>query len=118
MDTFTKIGSRLCKVGDVSVNNHLFGGRMLEWLAEEAAIYAMEQTGHPHLMGYRFSEVLLKRAVFPGEIVTFYGGAPRYGTTSITFAVEARVGAMTALTAECTFVAVDSSGQKTALTRL
>lgn len=106
------IGSRLIKRLELGIGNALYGGRMLEWLAEHGALYSMKVTGESHLVGYRFGDVVLSRPVREGDILDFYGGVPQFGTTSVTFPVTAKVGEETALTAVCTFVAVDENGLK------
>ncbi len=108
-------GSRLVKALDLGIGGALYGGRMLEMMAEQAAIHAMKLTGEPHLVGYRFGEVVLRRPVREGEILDFYADEARFTRSSVTFVLTARVGNADALTAECTFVAVDRGGKKKAI---
>ncbi len=108
----THIGSRLVKTLDLGLGGTLYGGRMLDFMAEHAAIHAMKCTGEPHMVGYRFGEVVLSRPVRSGEIVDFYGGEPRLGCSSVTFELIGRVENEVAVRAECTFVAVDAQGCK------
>ena len=60
------IGSKLVKAGDLGLGGFLYGGRLLEYLAEQSAIYAMKSTGEPHLLGYRAgaTTILSARCVF------------------------------------------------------
>ena len=111
------IGSRLIKTLDLGIGGALYGGRMLEMMAEQAAIHAMKLTGEAHLVGFRFGDVTLRRPVREGEILDFYAGAPHFTSCSVTFPLAGRVGNAQALTAECTFVAVDAHGNKKKIDR-
>ena len=106
------IGSRLVRIGDLGVGGKLYGGRMLEFLAEQAAVFAVRITGKRHLAGYRFDNVVLSRPVGEGEIVEFYGEVKEFRRCSVTFFIHGRVGGAAALEAECTFVNVDEKGCK------
>ena len=106
------LGSRLVKILDLGVGENLYGGRLLEMAAEQGAVHAARSTGEAHLVGYRFSEFYLTRPVKSGEILDFYAEKVRFGTCSVTFFLEARVGGEQALRGECTFVAVDAEGRK------
>ena len=114
----THLGSRLVKTLDLSLGGVLYGGRMLDFVAEHAAIHAMKCTGEPHMVGYRFGEIVLSRPVRAGEIIDFHGGEPRFGRSSVTFELTGRVGSEVAVRAECTFVAVDERGCKKLLERV
>ena len=114
----THLGSRLVKTLDLSLGGVLFGGRMLDFVAEHAAIHAMKCTGEPHMVGYRFGEIVLSRPVRAGEIIDFSGGESRFGRSSVTFELTGRVGNEVAVRAECTFVAVDEHGCKKLLERV
>ncbi len=106
------IGSRLVKICDLGVGGKLYGGRMLEFLAEQAAVFAVKITGKHHLAGYRFDNVVLSRPVTEGEIIDFYGAGPVSRRCSVTFHISARVKGVPALEADCTFVNIDENGQK------
>ena len=79
------LGSRLVKELDLGVGGNLYGGRMLDFTAEQAAIHAARCTGESHPVGYRFSEFYLTRPVKAGEILDFYAGKPEFGRSSVTF---------------------------------
>lgn len=107
-----KITSTMCKALDIGNRNTLFGGRMLSWLDEAAAIYAMQITNCPDLVTYRLAETIFTRPVRHNDILEFYGDNPRKGRHSITFRIQVMVGGQECLSTECTFVAVDSNGNK------
>lgn len=106
------IGSKLVKTGDLGLGGYLYGGRLLEYLAEQSAIYAMKSTGEPHLLGYRFDDVVITNPAREGDILDFIGGQPRIGHTSVSFDLTVKTGDKTILTARCVFVAVGPDGRK------
>lgn len=108
------LGSRLVKELDLGVGGNLYGGRMLDFTAEQAAIHAAGVPGNPsgRLPVLR---ILPDAAGQGGEILDFYAGKPEFGRSSVTFAIEVRVGGERALRGECTFVAIGPDGRKKAL---
>ncbi len=111
--TMTRITTHLVLTGDIGVSGNLFGGKVMAWMDEAAAIYAMWATGGAKVVTRRFSEILFDKPVHNGEQLEFHCGNPRKGKTSITFAIIAKVGSDVKFQAECTFVAVDDQGNKT-----
>ena len=108
-----RITSRICKLMDIGNRNTLFGGQMLAWLDEAAALYAMEITQCNDLVTYRLAETVFKRPVRHNDILHFYGDAPRMGRCSLTFQLYVMVNDEMCLHTECTFVRSDENGQKT-----
>ncbi|HQW85324.1 MAG TPA: acyl-CoA thioesterase, partial [Ferruginibacter sp.] len=45
------------KPEDLNPNNSLFGGRLLQWIDEEAVIYAIIQMQNPHVVTKFISEI-------------------------------------------------------------
>jgi acyl-CoA thioesterase YciA len=106
------VSSKLCLVKDVGRNGNLFGGNMMAWMDEVAAIYAMKTTNESQLATLRFGEILFKHPVKVNDIVDFYCELTHKGYTSITFDITAMVGNITVFHTDCTFVAVDDNGNK------
>jgi len=100
---------------DVGINGNLFGGNMLAWMDEAAAIYAMTTTGEPNMVSVRFAEIVFRSPVKEGEVLNFYCEKPRQGRTSFTFDISAEVNCEERFRTECTFVAVDDCGCKKAI---
>lgn len=112
-----RLGARLCKACDLGIGGNMYGGRLLEWFAEQAALHAQSLTGEAHLLGYRFDGIRITAPVHAGDALEYFAaGAPRFGRTSVTFELEVRVGEQTVMCGECTFVAVDSAGRKKPIT--
>ncbi len=109
------ITTHLVLTGNLGVSGNLYGGQVMAWMDEAAAIYAMWATGGMKVVTRRFSEILFDHPVHAGERLEFDCGNPRCGTTSITFTVIAHVAEKVMFQAECTFVAVDDHGQKTSV---
>ncbi len=107
-----RFGSRLCKECDLGVGRVLYGGRLLEWLAEQAALYAMAVTGETRMVGYRFDDIVIKRPAAAGEVLDFFMSEAEFGTSSVVFDLEIRVGDAVVLSGRCRYVAVDADGAK------
>jgi acyl-CoA thioesterase YciA len=70
---------------DLNPAGSLFGGRALEWIDEEAAIFAICQLKYPtHLVTKLMSTIDFKSLAFKGDIVEIGMNTVKVGTTSIT----------------------------------
>ena len=108
-----KIMSLLCKHMDTGACDRLFGGKMLFYLDEAAAVYAYSHVGKGvNLVTYRFGEIKFRRPVKLNEVLSFYGGEPHFSEHSISFAMEVRVDDELCLETAVTLVSVDASGKK------
>jgi len=115
-----KVTSKLCMTKDLGLNGNLFGGNMMVWIDEAAAIFAKLKTGEEFIVTKRFGEMLFLKPVKANDLVNFYCTLVNVGNTSITFTVEAFIDYGDTLTKEhyrvfktdCTFVAVDENGNK------
>lgn len=76
---------------DLNPAGTLFGGRALEWIDEEAAIFAYCQLKYPgHLVTKAMSAIDFKAPAHRGEIVEIGTETVKVGTTSITIAISLR----------------------------
>ncbi|MEO2082060.1 hotdog domain-containing protein, partial [Leeuwenhoekiella sp.] len=57
------------KPQDLNPNRSLFGGRLLEWIDEEAALYAIIQLENPRTVTKYISEIDFKSSAREGDIV-------------------------------------------------
>ncbi len=112
MEMRRRVSTHICMTSDIGNSGNLFGGKMMMWMDEAAAIYAMWATGEKKMVTRHFSEVNFESPVKHAELVDFYCGNPRKGRTSITFDLEVVSAGETKLVAECTFVAIDDHGEK------
>ena len=111
-------GSRICMQKDLGINGNLFGGNMLAWMDESAAIFARQMTGEKYVVTLRFGEILFKHPVKEGDMVSFKCSVTKRGKTSISFKIQASTNENPVFETDCTFVAVDSSGNKREISRL
>ncbi len=107
-----KVASRLCMIKDLGVSGNLFGGNMMAWLDEVAAIFAIQVTGGENMVTVHYSDMTFKQPVKERDIVDFYCGKVRRGTTSVTFEIMARCEEKTVFCADAVFVALDRNGMK------
>ncbi|MFH0883888.1 MAG: hotdog domain-containing protein [bacterium] len=104
------ITAKMCMTKDVGTHGNLFGGIMMSWMDESAAIFTREYTGESHVVTVRFSEIVFKHPVKVGQIVRFFATKPKLGKSSITFDISGIVDATTVVHTTCTFVALDEKG--------
>jgi acyl-CoA hydrolase len=104
------------KPGDLNPNSTLFGGRLLQWIDEEAALYAVVQLENPHVVTKFISEINFISAPRQGDIIEIGILAIHFGNTSLTMRCEVR----NKLTREpilriekIVFVNVDAEGKPT-----
>lgn len=108
------ITRKLCMTKDVGVNGNLFGGNMLAWIDEAAAIFAHLQTREERMVTLRFGEVTFHEPIKVGYMLDFYCTDVIFGKTSITFKVNVYLSETQTMvcSTSCTFVAVDKDGHK------
>ena len=78
------------KPEDLNPNGSLFGGSLLKWIDEEAAIYAMCQLETPKVVTKIISEINFVSSGKLGDIVEMGMTASEFGRTSITLKCEVR----------------------------
>ena len=77
------LSHRLVMPYDLNYANSLFGGRALEWIDEEAAIYAICQLETNCLVTKHIGEISFESAALQGDIVEFGLATKKVGNTSI-----------------------------------
>lgn len=78
------LSRRLVMPNDLNYANSLFGGRALEWIDEEAAIYAICQLETNCLVTKHIGEISFESAALQGDVVEFGLETKKVGKTSIT----------------------------------
>ena len=78
------------KPEDLNPNNSLFGGRLLQWIDEEAVIYAIIQLENKHVVTKLISEVNFISSPKQGDIIELGIVAVNFGRTSMTLRCEVR----------------------------
>lgn len=101
---------------DLNANGSLFGGSLLKWIDEEAAIYAIVQLENPKVVTKFISEINFVSSAKQGDIIELGITATHFGTSSITMRCEVRnkITRKSILTIErIVFVNLDDNGNPT-----
>jgi len=78
------------KPEDLNPNGTLFGGRLLEWIDEEAALYTVIQLENQKVVTKYISEIDFKASARAGDIIEIGIEIIKFGTASITLSCEVR----------------------------
>lgn len=78
------------KPEDLNPNQSLFGGRLLQWIDEEAALYAIIQFENPKAVTKYISEINFVSSAKQGDIIEIGLEATKFGATSLTLKCEVR----------------------------
>lgn len=78
------------KPEDLNANGTLFGGSLLKWIDEEAAIYSIVQLGNNRAVTKYISEINFVSSARQGDIIELGITATSFGRTSITLRCEVR----------------------------
>lgn len=78
------------KPEDLNPNSTLFGGRLLAWIDEEIALYAIIQLESPRIVTKHMSEINFKSSARQGDIIEIGIDVIKFGTTSLTLLCEVR----------------------------
>ena len=99
---------------DLNANGTLFGGSLLKWIDEEAAIYAILQLGNRRVVTKIISEINFLASAIEGDLIEMGLIATKFGHTSITMRAEVRnmVTRKSILTVDrIVFVGLDDQGR-------
>jgi len=78
------------KPEDLNPNASLFGGRLLEWIDEEAALYAIVQLENHHVVTKYIAEIDFKSSARQGDVIEIGIEPVKFGNTSLTLRCEVR----------------------------
>ena len=78
------------KPEDLNPNGTLFGGRLLAWIDEEAALYTLIQLENKRIVTKFISEINFNSSAKQGDIVELGMEVIKFGKTSLTLKCEAR----------------------------
>lgn len=81
---------RWVKPEDLNAHGTLFGGSLLRWIDEEAAIYAIIQLGNPRAVTKFMSEIDFVSSARQGDLIELGITATGFGRTSVTMRAEVR----------------------------
>lgn len=101
------------KPEDLNQHGALFGGRLLQWVDEEAAIIAVTQLGTTNLVTRYMSEISFLARADRGDLLEITYEVTGFGRTSITLSckvVNSVTGAEILTLERIVFVSVDTNG--------
>ena len=78
------------KPEDLNPNGTLFGGRLLSWIDEEAALYSIIQLENKRVVTKYMSEINFMSSAAKGDIVEIGIEVVSFGQSSLTLKCEAR----------------------------
>jgi acyl-CoA hydrolase len=78
------------KPEDLNPNQTLFGGRLLQWIDEETALFAQLQLNNRRIVTKFISEINFLSAPKQGDIIEIGIAAIYFGNTSLTMRCEVR----------------------------
>ena len=78
------------KPEDLNANGTLFGGKLLAWIDEEAALYSIVQLENPKVVTKFMSEINFMSAAKQGDIVEIGLDVAQFGKSSLVLKCEVR----------------------------
>lgn len=117
MSEYRHIVRKWVKPEDLNQHGALFGGRLLQWVDEEAAIIAVAQLGRIDVVTRHMSAIDFVSRADRGDLLELTYRVSRIGRTSITLSCRvdnAVTGAEVLTLEQIVFVAVDENGDPVA----
>ncbi len=81
---------KLVKPEDLNANQTLFGGKVLAWVDEEAALYSIIQLENKRIVTKYMSEINFMSTAVQGDIVEIGVEVVKFGKTSLNLNCEVR----------------------------
>ena len=78
------------KPEDLNPNKTLFGGKLLAWIDEEAALYSIVQLENSHVVTKHMSEINFMSSAREGDIVEIGIEVVKFGRTNLVLKCEVR----------------------------
>ena len=78
------------KPEDLNPNGTLFGGQLLAWIDEEAALYTIIQLENSKIVTKYISEINFMASAIQGDIIEIGMEVTKFGKSSMTMKCEAR----------------------------
>ena len=105
---------KIVKPQDLNAHGTLFGGAVLSWIDEEAAVFVLCQLGKKNVVTKYMSEINFVSSAMQGDVIEIGMEVVKFGTTSITLKCEVRTKfqKQTIITIDTiVFVHVDENGR-------
>lgn len=81
---YMSMSLRLIMPGDLNAAGRLFGGRLMEWVDEIAALYCMSQLARKQIVTKKISEVIFNEPADLRDVLEFLCRVKSAGRSSIT----------------------------------
>lgn len=78
------------KPEDLNPNKTLFGGKLLAWIDEEAALYSIIQLDNKHVVTKFMSEINFMASAREGDVIEIGMDVVKFGRTSLILRCEVR----------------------------
>ena len=78
------------KPEDLNPNHSLFGGKLLAWIDEEAALYSIVQLENPRVVTKHMSEINFVSSAKQGDIIEIGLDVVKFGNSSLILKCEVR----------------------------
>ena len=105
---------KLVMPGDLNPANTLFGGKMMAWIDEAAALYAMCQMESRNIVTKKITEIDFQQPVHSGDFLEFNASIVKIGRTSLTIGINVtkklRNSRVEVCSCSIVFVNLDSKG--------
>jgi acyl-CoA thioesterase YciA len=105
---------KLVQPYDLNAGGTLYGGRCLEWIDQEAAIYAMTEARHPRMVTKSISAIKFVAPAFQGDIIEIGVALKSVGKTYLVLEIivrNLRTQQIIVNVDEMIFVAVNEKGR-------
>ena len=117
LDGYTLCTQKIVMYTDLNSARRLFGGRMLSWIDEAAAMTAMSSMGTRSLVTKKLSEVIFDAPAMLGDLVEIWSRPAKQGRTSLTLDCRVVVRAIESgsvkqiCSCNIVFVSIDEDGR-------
>jgi acyl-CoA hydrolase len=82
--TYFSMSRKIVMGADLNGAGRLFGGRLMEWVDENAALFCMAQMGTRQIVTKKISEVIFNQPADLGDVLEFLCRVKDAGRTSLT----------------------------------
>lgn len=120
IDEFDVVTSRLIMNADLNAAGKLFGGRLMAWVDEAAALFCMDKLKTRHIVTKKFSEIIFNEPAHLGDVLELRCRIKASGRTSLTIecivptkVIQSGDASRIIIHCDVVFVAIDRNGRPT-----
>lgn len=108
------VTSTIVRQNDIALNGNLFGGKLLAWVDEYAALYVYKYLNHVFVT-YKMNEIYFLKSAKLGEMIDFYVDNVKYNRLSVSLQLIGLTKLepkRKIIDTQVTFVAIDVASEK------